>query len=83
MSLEQDYRMLFLEDEKNKERIVALEKQITILQDALKHAHDHLCSLPELNMANYTVDQVAELNTGVCEVCCELEDAIKAAGGAE
>lgn len=41
--------------------------------EAIEKAHNLLLAAPELNMSNYTEDQVAELNHAVNEACCILE----------
>ena len=41
--------------------------------DLLRAVWARLMCAPELNMSNYTEDEVAELNAAVCEVVCAMD----------
>lgn len=55
------------------------EARCARLEATIQQAYNHLQSLPELNMKNYTEEQASELNTGVCDVICDIEMAREAA----
>jgi hypothetical protein len=52
--------------------------ELARLREVIKSIHKQLYDLPELNMANYTEDQVSQLNDGVCDVVRWIENMLAA-----
>jgi len=76
-----EYRDQFKADEGIKaywhKRVEQAEQQVKNLQSILSTVFAILEPLPELNMSNYTVDDVATLNAGMVEAFMVLDDAVK------
>lgn len=56
----------------------ALSKQqilelLTELDRKIAEAYEIAFNSPELNMRNYTEEEVTDLNNAMCDVCCILE----------
>ncbi len=56
-----------------------LLREVERLRAKLAEVHALLLDAPELNMSNYTEDDVTALNHAVNEACCMLEENVKAA----
>ena len=54
-----------------------LLREVERLRELIRNAYKLLYDAPELNMGNYTDDQVGEINNAVIQACSLLEDDAK------